>query len=169
MNNDDDIINQIYRKIEREKVLINAANNMRQSSNPQVQQSLDAQIKEGRKNISYLEERLNALKLQRMGQGMESMSVGSGSNGGPPPPAHGGVSLQQLNPRNNSFGPNAPTQGRGRGYPPDQGRYGAPPQGGYMDQMGAGTGMMPTRPPYGPTAPDPAIPKARPNYSKLGG
>ena len=169
MNHNDDLINQIYKKIERERVLINAANNMRQSSNPQVQQSLDAQIKEGRKNISYLEERLNALKMQSMGQGMESMSMGSGSNGGPLPPSHGALSPQQQSLRNNSFSPSSPNQGRGRGgYPSDQGSYGGPAQGGYMDQMGAGSGMMPPRPPYGPSAPGSSVPKARPNYSKLG-
>ncbi|MCJ1416003.1 Serine/threonine kinase [Xylographa parallela] len=168
MNHNDDLINQIYKKIERERVLINAANNMRQSSNPQVQQSLDAQIKEGRKNISYLEERLNALKMQSMGQGMESMSMGSGSNGGPLPPSHGALSPQQQSLRNNSFSPSSLNQGRGRGgYPSDQGSYGGPAQGGYMDQMGAGSGMMPPRPPYGPSAPGSSVPKARPNYSKL--
>jgi hypothetical protein len=64
MNNDDGLINQVYQKIEREKVLINAARAMRQSSNPQVQQSLDAQIKEGHKNIGYLEERLKELRMR---------------------------------------------------------------------------------------------------------
>ena len=169
MSNNDDLINQIYKKIERERVLINAANNMRQSSNPQVQQSLDAQIKEGRKNISYLEERLDALKMQSMGQGMGGMSIGSGSNGGPLPPSHGALSPQQQGLRNNSFSPTSPNQGRGRGgYPTDQGGYGGPAQGGYTDQMGAGSGMMPPRPPYGPSAPGSTVPKARPNYSKLG-
>ena len=47
--NDDERINQVYRKIEREKVLINAATAMRQSSNPQVQASLDSQIRESKK------------------------------------------------------------------------------------------------------------------------
>ena len=165
MNHDDALMDQVHRKIDREKVLINAAIAMRQSSNPQVQQSLDAQIKEGRKNIGYLEERLKELEMRRMGQGMENMSVGSSSNGGPPPPMHG----NQQNLRNNSFGPpnSAGNQGRG-GYRADQGGYGNPPPGGYQDQMGAGTGMMPPRPPYGPQAPVGAMPKARPNYSKLG-
>ena len=169
MNNDDDLINQVYRKLEREKVLINAANAMRQSSNPQVQQSLDAQIKEGRKNIGYLEERLKELKMRRMGQSMEGMSIGSGSNGGPPPPMHGQLSPQQQSLRNNSFGPSNPTQSHGQGgYITDRGGYGNPGPGSYQDQMGAGTGIMPARAPYGPSAPGGAMPKARPNYSKLG-
>ena len=169
MNNDDDLINQVYRKIEREKVLINAANAMRQSSNPQVQQSLDAQIKEGRKNIGYLEERLKELKMRRMGQSMEGMSIGSSSNGGPPPPLHGQLSPQQQNLRNNSFGPPNPMQNLGQGgYMADQGGYGNPGPGGYQEQMGAGTGIMPPRAPYGASVPGGVMPKARPNYSKLG-
>lgn len=166
MNHDDSLMDQVHRKIERERVLINAAIAMRQSSNPQVQQSLDAQIKEGRKNIGYLEERLKEVEMRRMGQGMENMSVGSSSNGGPPPPMHG----NQHNPRNNSFGPpnRAGNQGGG-GYMSDQGGYGNPPPRGYQDQLSAGTGIMPPRAPYGPQAPGGAMPKARPNYSKLGG
>lgn len=165
MNHDDAIMDQVHRKIDREKVLINAAIAMRQSSNPQVQQSLDAQIKEGRKNIGYLEERLKELEMRRMGQGMENLSVGSSSNGGPPPPMHG----NQQNPRNNSFGPPNPAGNQGRGgYMADQGGYGNPPPRGYQDQLGAGTGMRPPRAPYGPQPPVGAMPKARPNYSKLG-
>jgi len=163
--NHNDIMDTVHRKIDKEKILISAAIAMRQSSNPQVQQSLDAQIKEGRKNIGYLEERLKELEMRRMGQGMGSMSVGSSSNGRPPPPMHG----NQQNPRNNSFGPPNPVGNQGRGgYRADQGDYGNPPPGGYQEQMGAGSGIMLPRPPYGPQAPVGAMPKARPNYSKLG-
>lgn len=138
----EELIKQVAHKIDREKALINAANAMRQSSNPQVQQSLDAQIKEGRKNIDYLEERMRELRMRR-----------DQSSEGPRPPAHGG-----------SRDPRA-QQGRS-GY--DQGGYGDPGPGGYQDQMGAGSGMMPPRAPFSPTAPNSAMPKARPNYSKLG-
>ena len=128
---------------------------MRGASNPQVQASLDAQVKEARKNIEYLEGRLRELESRRLGQGIEGMNLGGG---GPPPPAHGG---QQG--RNNSFAPNPPPKS---GY--DQSGYGGPKQGGYMDQLGAGSAMMPPRPPYGPSDPTMGTPKARPNYSKLG-
>ena len=165
--NDDNLIGQVYHKIEREKALINAANAMRQSSNPQVQSSLDAQIREGRKNIEYLEGRLRELKMRRVGQSMEGMSLGPNS-GGPPPPSHGGYPPQQ-DPRNHPYGASGGSRQQGRGgYGGDQGGYGDPPDGGYMEQLGAGQGMMPPRPPYGPTAPGLAVPKARPNYSKLG-
>ena len=156
---DHDPIAQIYQKIEREKALINAAVAMRQSSNPVVQASLDAQIKEGRKNMSYLEERLRELQMRRMGQGMEAMSLG-GNSGGHSPKVHGDYSAQQQ--RNNSFAP----AGQRSGY--DQSGYGGPRQGGYMDQLGAGSGVMPPKPPFGPPAPGSSMPKARPNYSKLG-
>ncbi|KAL2039909.1 hypothetical protein N7G274_007312 [Stereocaulon virgatum] len=144
--NDDDLINQVYRKIEREKVLINAANNMRQSSNPQVQQSLDSQIRESRKGIDYLEERMRELQMRRM----EAQGA-SGSNGGPPPPAHGGISPQQRNARSAA----------------DTGDYGDPGNGGYMNDISGGHGIMPPRAPFGPPGPSSTIPKARPNYTKL--
>ncbi|KAL6719228.1 Serine/threonine kinase [Lecanora helva] len=153
--NDDDLINQVYRKIEREKVLINAANNMRQSSNPQVQQSLDSQIRESRKGIDYLEERMRELQMRRM----EAMGGGA-SNGGPTPPVHG--SPQQRNARN--AGPSR--EGAGE-YPQESGDYGDPGNGGYMNDMSGGHGMMPPRAPFGPPGPGSAIPKPRPNYTKL--
>ena len=156
--NDDELINQVYRKIEREKVLINAANNMRQSSNPQVQQSLDSQIRESRKGIDYLEEKMRELQMRRM------EAMGSGSNGGPQPPAHAGSSPQQRGPRNTqrSAGPTPPARGQ------DSGDYGDPGNGGYMNDMSGGHGMMPPRAPFGPPGPGSTMPKSRPNYSKLG-
>ena len=163
--NDDDLINQVYRKIEREKVLINAANNMRQSSNPQVQQSLDSQIRESRKGIDYLEERMRELQMRRM----EAQGA-SGSNGGPLPPAHGGMAPQQRNARNaQQVGPPTPPPKDGRTrYVQDGGDYGNPGNGGYMNDLSGGHGMMPPRAPFGPPGPSSAIPKARPNYTKLG-
>ena len=168
--NDDDLINQVYKKIEREKVLINAANAMRQSSNPQVQQSLDSQVREGRKNIAYLEERMRELQMRRMGQGMESMSMGPPASGRPQPPAHGGLPAQPRGLRNGQYqGPPEPPLKDGRGaYGMEQGDYSDPGPAGYTGEMGAGTGMMPPRAPFGPPAPGSTMPKTRPNYSKLG-
>ena len=90
--NDDEIINQVYRKIEREKVIINAANAMRAGSNPQVQQSLDSQVREARKGIEYLEERMRELQMRRAGQSADGQA--SRSSGGPPPP-RGALNPQQ--------------------------------------------------------------------------
>lgn len=155
----DEVIHSIYQKIEREKVLINAAVAMRASSNPQVQQSLDAQIKEGRKNLSYLEERLQELEMKRMGQNMQGMSLNQqgGQQGG-----QGGYGQYG----NDRYG-GAPTPPPKGGY--DYQGYGPSGEGrDYQDNLGGGSGMMPPRAPYGPQAPNSSMPKPRPNYSKLG-
>jgi hypothetical protein len=151
---DDQLITNVYRKIEREKVLINGANSMRQQTdNASVRQRLDAQIREGRKNISYLEERMRELQLRKMGQGQDTAAGSDGTlspsqyrNDGPPLPP--------------------PKDGR-RGYEGESGGYGDPGPGGYSQQL-AGGNMMPARAPYAPPGPAMAMPKARPNYSKLG-
>lgn len=162
--NDDDLINQVYRKIEREKVLINAANNMRQNSNPQVQASLDSQIRESRKGIDYLEERMRELQMRRM----EAMGGASG-NGGPTPPAH--RSPQQRNARTAArpVGPAPSPRDTGGEYPQDGGDYGDPGNGGYMNDMSGGNAIMPPRAPFGPPGPGSGMPRSRPNYTKLGG
>ena len=157
--NDEELISQVYRKIEREKVIINAANAMRASSNPQVQQSLDSQVREARKGIEYLEERMRELQTRRM----ESMS--GGSTGGPPTPSHGGMSPRQM--QNTRYGggsapPTPPPKD------PEEGDYGDPSGGGYSNELSGGTGMMPPRAPFGPPGPGAAVPKSRPNYTKLG-
>lgn len=38
-----------------------------------------------------------------------------------------------------------------------------------MNNMSGGNGMMPPRAPFGPPGPGSAMPKTRPNYTKLGG
>lgn len=163
--NDDELINQVYRKIEREKVIINAANAMRQSSNPQVQASLDSQVREARKGIDYLEDRMRELQMRRM------EAMGSGSNGGPPPPVHGGLSPQQMNARNaQRTGPPTPPPKDARSeYLQERGDYGDSENGGYMNNLSGGHGVMPPRAPFGPPGPGSTMPKSRPNYTKLGG
>lgn len=88
--NEDDVARDIHRKIEREKALINAANAMRQSTNnPAVVSGLDTKIRDGRRNIEYLESRLNELEMKRVNAGMEGMNVDSG-NGGYGQPGYNG-------------------------------------------------------------------------------
>ena len=90
----DELIASVYRKIEREKALITAATNMRSSTdNPLVQQRVDANIRDGRKNIAYLEEKMQELQLRRIehdgggGSPTESrQQYGAGSASGPVPP-----------------------------------------------------------------------------------
>jgi TolA-binding protein len=69
----------VYRKIEREKVLINGARAMRQSTdNAAVQHRLDNQIRESQRNLSYLEEKYLELQnrvMRQNTQGMGNMQV----------------------------------------------------------------------------------------------
>lgn len=159
MNNDDDALSSVYKKIERERALLNAANQMRQQTqNETVRSRIDTQMREGRRNIQYLEERMQELQMRRMGQGVESMSLGPG-NGGPGRP--------QGTLRNDSDGPPTP--------PPkdsNRGGYAEAGSGGYGTEpystIGAHGNMMPPRSPYAPPGPTAGMPKTRPNYTKLG-
>lgn len=171
--NDDDIINQVYRKIEREKVIINAANAMRQSSNPQVQQSLDSQVREARKGIEYLEERMRELQMRRMGQSLNSpYMASSSSNQGPQPSSYESMSPQHRAAidAQRSGPPTPPPKGSRSGYIPNAAEFGDPGPAGYMgqDNLSGGHGMMPPRAPFGPPAPGSAMLKARRDYTKLG-
>lgn len=127
----DELIASVYRKIEREKALIAAASNMRQSTdNPLVQQRVDVNIRDGRKNIAYLEEKMRELQIRRI----EQEGGGSpGQRGGPAPPPKDGYLRE------------------------DEAGY---PQGG--------SGSMPSGAPFPDPRPYAPIPKARPNYTKLG-
>ena len=159
MADEDRKIAEVIRKIDREKALINAATHMRQSTqNTTVQDRVDSNIRESRKNITYLEDMLRKLQVQ---------ATGRTENGGPPPPSHGGYA--QMSPgqrgRGNDMnnGPPLPPKDS-YGHPAGRGGnggYGDPGPGGY-----SGTGQMPPRAPY--NDPRPYAPKARPNFSKLG-
>lgn len=157
MNNDDDALSSVSKKIERERALLNAASQMRQQTqNEAVKSRIDTQIREGRRNIQYLEERMQELQMRRMGQGLENMAVGSG-NGAPPSGA-----------RNDRGGPPAPPPKDSRGAFAES----AADRGGYgtldYSQIGGHGDVMPPRHPYAPPGPNSGIPKARPNFTKLG-
>ncbi|PGH27006.1 AGC/PKC protein kinase [Polytolypa hystricis UAMH7299] len=153
MDGNDELMATVYRKIEREKALINAATHMRQSTdNTLVQQRVDASIRDSRKNIVYLEEKMQELQLRKMNRESGQTSPGSptqtrdGSRGygeAPPPP---------------------PKDSSGQYIHGDRGDYGDVGPGGYSQ---GGTGAMPPRAPFGDPRPDAAIPKARPNFTKL--
>ncbi len=152
MNSDDDALSSVYKKIERERALLNAANQMRQQTqNEQVRSRIDTQMREGRRNIQYLEERMQELQLRKMGQGMDNMNLG-----GP-----GG-------PRNDRDGPPIPPPKDPRGgyaeVGSDRGGYGTQE----YSQIGGHSDMMPPRHPYAPPGPGHGMPRARPNYTKLG-
>jgi hypothetical protein len=80
--NEDEVARDIHRKIEREKALITAANAMRQSTNnPAVVSGLDTKIRDGRRNIEYLESRLNELEMKRVNANMEGMHIDPANSG----------------------------------------------------------------------------------------
>jgi hypothetical protein len=162
MNNDDDALSSVYKKIERERALLNAANQMRQQTqNETVRSRIDTQMREGRRNIQYLEERMRELQARKLGQGVENMSLGPGSNGGPDMPYSAGL-------RNDIDGPPTPPPKDGRGgyteVGSDRGGYGTQE----YSQIGGHGDMMPPRHPYAPPGPGSGMPKTRPNYTKLG-
>ncbi|KAJ5527237.1 AGC-kinase C-terminal [Penicillium frequentans] len=133
----DELIASVYRKIEREKALIAAASNMRQSTdNPLVQQRVDSNIRDGRKNIAYLEEKMRELQIRHLEQqgGGSPGDQRQGSGPAPPPKDFSGYFAGD---------------GDGHNYP----------------QSGAGT--MPTGAPFADPRPYSQVPKARPNYTKL--
>ncbi|EEH22723.2 AGC/PKC protein kinase [Paracoccidioides brasiliensis Pb03] len=157
MDGDDELMATVYRKIEREKALINAATNMRQSTdNPAVQQRVDANIRDSRKNIVYLEEKMRELQLRKMGR----------DDGQSPSEQPGSPTSPRGGPRGYIGGPPLPPKDdTGRYILNDRVDYGSVGPGGY--NLG-GTGAMSSRVPYGDSRPDDTVPKARPNFSKLG-
>ncbi|KAJ6036939.1 hypothetical protein N7540_001218 [Penicillium herquei] len=133
----DELIASVYRKIEREKALIAAATNMRQSTdNPQVQQQVDTNIRDGRKNIAYLEEKMRELQIRHMEQQSGGSPGGQRQGPGPTPPPKDSAGY---------FG----GEGDGMNYPQP------------------GSGSMPSGAPFPDPRPYAPAPKARPNYTKL--
>ena len=170
--NNEQLIGDVYRKIEREQKLIEGANSMRHSTdNPSLQQRLDAKIREGRKNIGYLEETMRELQLREIGQGhgAEGRS-GGGAVGGDgasalAPSSHAAALPTYYSHPDRLGAPTLPPKAPDGRYGTDQTAYDTG-SGGYS-QLSGGHGAMPPRAPYGP-APPTLTPKARPNYSKLG-
>lgn len=148
--NDDEAIQNIHKKIEREKALLQAATAMRsQTNNEAVRSRLDSQMRDGRRNLQFFEEKLRDIQLRRVNSGMDGMSLGGGGHR----PGEG----------HNDRGPPAPPP-KDRAMSDDQGSYGTL-QYSKIDQH---DDLMPPRHPYAPPGPGQSIPKPRPNYTKLG-
>lgn len=148
--NEDQAIQDLRRKITRERAIIVGLNQMRQATNnAQVNSRVESQIRDASRNIQYFEQTLQDLETRKMGGSMSDMSLQG--NGGPTPPQKGG---QQRGTNNQ------------QGYGGQGGDYGTPGPGGYS--MGGGNGLMPPKAPYAPPGPSDRSPRARPNYSKLG-
>lgn len=92
---DDRVILDITRKIDRERYLIQGARSLRSStSNSLVQQKCDTNIREAQKNIEYLEERLKQLHIRKR----NSISADPSTNQFPSPTS----STQNVSPYSNS-------------------------------------------------------------------
>ncbi|KAK9492725.1 hypothetical protein V1508DRAFT_133364 [Lipomyces doorenjongii] len=87
MSASDKIINDIYRKIERERSLIQGAKAMSQNTNNQdVKTRCESNIAESKKNIAYLEKTLQDLQLKRRSV-ISPHAAPDGTNGSDGPPA----------------------------------------------------------------------------------
>jgi hypothetical protein len=164
MNTDEEALSAVYKKIEREKAIINAANAMRQQTqNEQVRSKIDTQMRESRRNIQFFEDKMRELQMRKMGQNMDNMRLGPGSGG--PSGQQGGGS------RNDRDGPPTPPPKDSRGNyiesgGTDRGDYGPGDPNAMFTQTSGG--IMPPKHPYAPPAPGSGMPKPRANYSKLG-
>ena len=152
--NEDEKITDICKKIDREKALINAAHLMRQqTNNDAVRSKLDSQMRDGRRNLEFFEERLRELQARKMGQGMENLSIhGTGSSHRP-----GSADY-----RGEQDGPPAPPPKDSQAW--DASSYGSM----QYSQIGQHGDMMPPQQPFPSQPPNSGIPKARPNFTKLG-
>ncbi|KXX80772.1 Protein kinase C-like [Madurella mycetomatis] len=138
--NDEEKILDISKKIEREKALINAANLMRQQTNNEaVRSKLDTQMREGRRNLEFFEERLRELQMRRLGQSVDNMSLGGTTLGSFMSTEHEG------------------DEGSAPVPPPKDGS-------GYASYTHSD--LMPPRP-FPSQPPHSSVPKARPNFTKL--
>jgi len=154
--NEDEKITDICKKIDREKALINAAHLMRQqTNNDAVRSKLDSQMRDGRRNLEFFEERLRELQARKLGHGMENLGI---HGGGPSSRRPGSADY-----RGDQGGPPAPP-------PKDASAWDAASYGGQVQysQIGQHGEMMPDRHPFPGQAPGAGIPKARPNFTKLG-
>lgn len=93
--NEDQAIQDLHRKIERERAIINAANAMRQATNnAQVNSRVESQIRDARRNMQYFEQTLADLQQRRSAPDLGNLSI-SENGGRPKPPPKDGSSRGQ--------------------------------------------------------------------------
>ncbi|KXJ92432.1 hypothetical protein Micbo1qcDRAFT_61991 [Microdochium bolleyi] len=152
--NEDEQIAAIQKKVDKEKVLLNAAQAMlQQTPNADVRSRLNNQMRDGRRNIQFFEEKIRDLQMKRLGHNVDNMSISSGSTA---------VGSANMRPTSQGGPPPPPKDG---GHYGDRASYG----GGsvqYSDIGGHGD-MMPPRHPFAPQTPGSGVPKGRPNFTKL--
>lgn len=80
-SNEDKVILDVYKKIEREKTLIQGAKSLRQSTdNALVQQKCDSTIRESQNNLAYLEDTMRQLKLRKRQSSSTNTASGLGED-----------------------------------------------------------------------------------------
>jgi len=155
--NEDEQIAAIQKKVDKEKVLLNAAQAMlQQTPNADVRSRLNNQMRDGRRNIQFFEEKIRDLQMKRLGHNVDDMSISSGST------AVGSGSMRPAS----QGGPAPPPKDTSSGHwAGDRGSYGS----GSMQysEIGGHGDMMPPRHPYAPPGPGSSMPKSRPNFTKL--
>ncbi|KAI1825989.1 hypothetical protein F4861DRAFT_145611 [Xylaria intraflava] len=165
MNVEDDLMKrmqEIQSKIDREKVFLNGASDMRrQTNNDSVRSRLDVKIEESQKLIDFFDGKLQEMakkrddfQMRRLGQGVDSMSISSSSTAV--------ASMPNSDLRGDGDGPPLPPKDAG-GWPADRGSYGT----AQYSQIGSHSDMMPPRHPYAPPGPGSSAPHPRPNFTKL--
>lgn len=150
---DDQAIEELQRKIQRERALVAAIPTMRQATtNNGINEKLDHEVRTMERNIRYFEDRIQQIRQRQNGSqhpAFQDLSISDSH--APQPPAHDGPV-------------SAATEQSPYAYQ-DPGSYGTPGPGGYS--MGS-HGLMAPRGPYAPPSPAMmAMPKGRPAYSRL--
>ena len=113
--NEDQAIQDLHRKIERERAIINAANAMRQATNnAQVNSRVDSQIRDAQRNMQYFQQTLQDLQQRMSAPDMSSLTISE--NGGRPAPP----------PKDGSRGADNYNQGAGPGMRAPQPQYAQP-------------------------------------------
>lgn len=152
------VIQEIQSKIDREKVFLNGASDMRrQTNNDSVRSRLDVKIEESQKLIDFFEGKLQEMlrkrddyhQMRRLGHGVDNMSISSGSTAVAP-----GADF-----RSDGEGPPPPPPKDASGWSGERGSYGSTQYGGDMSAP---------RFPYGSSGPGTSAPHPRPNFTKLG-
>lgn len=152
----DRLIAEIHAKLNREQTLIQGTSKLRDStSNPVVKESAGRQIHEAQKNIKYLEDKLRTLQIQMQPNA-------------PPPPQHGGSMYNQQQGRNMAGSPGPPLPPKDNNLNYGGGQHGDYPDPNQPHYPQSGAGSMPSGAPAHDPRPFQPIPKARPNFSKLG-
>ncbi len=161
--NEEDQIEVIYKKMDREQKLLKVAAEMRkETTDPRALEQIDTMLREGRQLLSYYEQSLREVQMRRLGQGVDNMSLGP--SGGSTSSGPGSMRPRSADLRNEQAGPPTP--------PPKD----AMSSWSETATMNSYTYSMNSPGPSGSQVPAPyanspaaaSLTKTRPNFTKLG-